>query len=541
MGFSKRGFLVAGLAIATVSLSPAEASFHFMQIEQVIGGVGGDTTVQAIQLRMRSAGQGQVQFGRLVVRDSAGLNPIVLATFSGPVTNGATGSRVLIASSNFASHTSPPVTPDKIMSALIPPGYLTAGSLTWEDSSGLTIYWRLSWGGAAYTGPGTGATTNDLDGVFNPPFSGPCPTSGTQALQFKFAANAFSTNNANDYQLTTGAAVFTNNAPSSGTVFIPITGACCLTDGVCVVAAGSSDCSSMGGQYKGNSTTCADSDGDGIPDVMETNNCGSGWNRNDLCNTRTNPSLQDSDGDGFLDGEEVYLFGTNPCVVDADCDANGIPDAVQIANGSRPDRNNNGIPDVCEYPPCTTTPGDANGDGLVNGLDIDLWVDCYLGDVSSCRCADMDNDFQFTPADLDHFVTILISTVVGPRCDNCQPVNTTFWECHHWASDNNGAACSTTLCIENIVASASCTFHPDQSGAAMCNANTATGAKFTQRIHKASCPGGTVNWVVGLDLTVGCSACNDNSIYVSCVTGGCTSNLLRGPFNRGSRHVCGCP
>ncbi len=35
---------------------PAQATFHLMQIEQVIGGVNGDTTAQAIQLRMRFAG-----------------------------------------------------------------------------------------------------------------------------------------------------------------------------------------------------------------------------------------------------------------------------------------------------------------------------------------------------------------------------------------------------------------------------------------------------------------------------------------------------
>ena len=31
---------------------PADADFHLMQIEQVIGGVNGDTAAQAIQLRM---------------------------------------------------------------------------------------------------------------------------------------------------------------------------------------------------------------------------------------------------------------------------------------------------------------------------------------------------------------------------------------------------------------------------------------------------------------------------------------------------------
>ena len=37
--------------------STAYATFHEMQIEQVILSVNGDTTAQAIQLRMRAAGQ----------------------------------------------------------------------------------------------------------------------------------------------------------------------------------------------------------------------------------------------------------------------------------------------------------------------------------------------------------------------------------------------------------------------------------------------------------------------------------------------------
>jgi hypothetical protein len=80
------------------------------------------------------------------------------------------------------------------------------------------VLWRLSWGGAAYTGPTTGSITNDLDGEFGPSFDGPLPSTTAQALKFKFAASALSTNNANDYALTPGAAVLTNNAGSSGTV-----------------------------------------------------------------------------------------------------------------------------------------------------------------------------------------------------------------------------------------------------------------------------------------------------------------------------------
>jgi hypothetical protein len=54
--------------------------------------------------------------------------------------------------------------------------------------------------------------TNDPDGNFGPPFAGPLPSAGKEALLFQGLATASSTNNAADYALTPGAAEFTNNA-----------------------------------------------------------------------------------------------------------------------------------------------------------------------------------------------------------------------------------------------------------------------------------------------------------------------------------------
>src|SRR4029453_6137793 len=95
--------------LGVLGLQPtAHASFHFMQIEQVIGSVNGDTTVQAIQVRMRSAGQNLVSLGKLVVFDAAGLNPITVLDLTTNVSNGAAGGHVLIARANFSSQTPPP-------------------------------------------------------------------------------------------------------------------------------------------------------------------------------------------------------------------------------------------------------------------------------------------------------------------------------------------------------------------------------------------------------------------------------------------------
>ena len=200
------------------ALQPAAQAQHLTQIEQVIGSVNGDTTAQAIQLRARVNGNTMYGVGKLVVVDAAGLNPITVLDLASDVPNGTVGAHVLIASANFPSHTTPTAVPDFTIANLIPASYFAAGSLTWESDSGLLIWWRLSWGGAAYTGPNSGRTFNDMDGNFGPPFGSPLPSGGVTAVQFQGAATDQSTNNAADYLLTTGSVVFINNAGTSFTV-----------------------------------------------------------------------------------------------------------------------------------------------------------------------------------------------------------------------------------------------------------------------------------------------------------------------------------
>ncbi|MBC7772429.1 MAG: hypothetical protein H7210_08040 [Pyrinomonadaceae bacterium] len=238
-----------------LSATGARASFHIMQIEQIIGGVNGDVTQQAIQLRMRSGFQNQVQNSRIRAWDAAGQNPIILATFPGPVPNQGVGVRVLVCSANFVNSTTPVTVPDRIMTNLIPASYLAAGRITFEDNAG-TIYWMVCFGGAGYSGPTTGSFTNDADGNFGPAWPGALPSSGTQALRFSGAANAASTNNAADYALTTGPAVFTSNANVNFTVNAgpAPTGACCI--GVACQQLDAAACAVATGTYSGDNTVC---------------------------------------------------------------------------------------------------------------------------------------------------------------------------------------------------------------------------------------------------------------------------------------------
>ncbi|MGH8584182.1 MAG: calcium-binding protein [Gammaproteobacteria bacterium] len=201
------------LVTALLVLSPgsALATFHYMKIEQAMGGVSGAVNMQAIQLRMLENGQNMVTGAMVRAWDAGGNNPVTIITFPNNVSGAATGDRVLIASPAFAAAQGP--IPDFTMTNLIPASYLAAGRLTFEKAG--KIYWSLCWGGGGYTGPTTGETFNDLDGEFGPCFGTALPSSTVRALLFNGPASALSTNNAADYSLTSGNAVFTNNSGAS--------------------------------------------------------------------------------------------------------------------------------------------------------------------------------------------------------------------------------------------------------------------------------------------------------------------------------------
>jgi hypothetical protein len=90
----------------------------------------------------------------------------------------------------------------------------------------------------------------------------------------------------------------------------------------------------------------ADLDGDGIPDLHETN---TGIYRSPT-DTGTDPALWDSDGDGLSDGQEVYLHGTDPNHPDTDGD--GLSDGAEVlTHKSSPllvDTDGDGLPDPLE-------------------------------------------------------------------------------------------------------------------------------------------------------------------------------------------------
>ncbi|MEY2540089.1 MAG: hypothetical protein QOG67_3829 [Verrucomicrobiota bacterium] len=213
-----RLLILIGSLLFSVCVPAAKASFHLMQIYEVIGGVNGDTTAQAIELRMRTSGQNFLSNApKLVVVDATGANPITLINFGSDVAIGNLGSTVLITSATFKNYTASPGTfaNDFTLTNLIPASYLAAGRLLYEDSSN-NILWSLAFGGSSYTGPTNGETTN---GPADPgKFGNALPSNSLRALLYQGAAGGQNGNNATDYGLTAGAAVFANNAGTSFTV-----------------------------------------------------------------------------------------------------------------------------------------------------------------------------------------------------------------------------------------------------------------------------------------------------------------------------------
>jgi FlgD Ig-like domain len=111
---------VAVLALVAACLCwvrPAHAepqAFHLLEINKVMVGYNSNMAIQAVELKMITAGENFVQGLSIAVYDSTdgGLGTI-LGTFAGNVPNAAAGERILCATAGFASAFS--ITPDLVI------------------------------------------------------------------------------------------------------------------------------------------------------------------------------------------------------------------------------------------------------------------------------------------------------------------------------------------------------------------------------------------------------------------------------------------
>jgi parallel beta-helix repeat protein len=146
--------------------------------------------------------------------------------------------------------------------------------------------------------------------------------------------------------------------------------------------------------YSWSFTTERDTDGDNIPDSEDTDDDGDEmtdeweiqyqldpFNPNDanidsdgdtLFNlaefqNQTNPNLEDTDGDGLSDSDEIILHSTNPLIDDSDGD--GFKDGDEILAGSNPN-DTNSIPEKEEKPDDKDESDGLFGLGKVGGIDL---------------------------------------------------------------------------------------------------------------------------------------------------------------------------
>ncbi|MCG3131231.1 MAG: hypothetical protein FLDDKLPJ_02009 [Phycisphaerae bacterium] len=413
------GMAAAGGAAMLVLAVPVDASFHFMQIEQIVAGVDGNLRAQAIQLRMRENGQEHVHDTRLIVRDAEGANPIVLIEFPSDVAGASAGDRILIVSADFVNHSTPPVEPDFVLTSLIPEAYLAAGSLTFENPTGTLVVWRFSWGGDGYSGATAGAQTNDDDGDFGV-WPAPLPTDGITALMFSGDAADVSSTNAEDYEQRETTILLTRN---DGDMF-EVTSLDCVND---------PDNDADGDFVCGDVDNCpdvpnadqVDTDGDGLGDACDAcpldaekqtpGDCGCGQpdedsdgdgvlDCDDNCVNAGNADQSDSDGDGFGDACDECPTDPEKSVPDecgcegaeVDADGDGVPDCVDncpgAGNALQIDSDGDGAGDACDECPFNPDRVEAGeGGDCASAPDPDNGND-NEGDVDNDNVNDNDDD-----------------------------------------------------------------------------------------------------------------------------------------------------
>ncbi len=120
-------------------------------------------------------------------------------------------------------------------------------------------------------------------------------------------------------------------------------------------------------------------------------------------------AVLDCQSDGIPDGCQLAAN---------DCNANGVPDECDLSGGGSLDSNSNGLLDECETVTCGTCPGDLDGDGDVDGSDLQGFTSCVMGGsalAAGCGCADLDANAAANTVDISLMANKLLSDP-NPAC-----------------------------------------------------------------------------------------------------------------------------
>ncbi len=108
----------------------------------------------------------------------------------------------------------------------------------------------------------------------------------------------------------------------------------------------------------------------------------------------------DCNANGIPDADDIADFTSQ------DCNGNQVPDECDIAGGDSQDQNTDGIPDECQLL------GDLNGDGVVNEHDVAIFVNILLGGPAERNvelASDFTRDGVVDGRDIQPFVNVLIN------------------------------------------------------------------------------------------------------------------------------------
>src|SRR5881296_3431758 len=130
-----RVVVVLGVLLAVLVPVPGQAVFHLANIDEIMSGLGGDSSAQYVEIRMLSGGQGSVAHSRLTAFSCDGSTHAILLEVPNDVCPANTNGRWTMGTTSWAAATG--VTPDFIFPAA--PAFANAcGMICWgAPGSGL--------------------------------------------------------------------------------------------------------------------------------------------------------------------------------------------------------------------------------------------------------------------------------------------------------------------------------------------------------------------------------------------------------------------
>ncbi|HSG99680.1 MAG TPA: M64 family metallopeptidase, partial [candidate division Zixibacteria bacterium] len=112
------------------------------------------------------------------------------------------------------------------------------------------------------------------------------------------------------------------------------------------------------------------------------------------------------------------IVNTYDWLVIRDCNGNGVNDSLDILAGA-PDANANGVIDFCESAGCCLTPGDANGNGVLNIADVTYLLSYIFSGGPPPDCdseGDADGSGTVNIGDVTYVLAFIFSGGPSPVC-----------------------------------------------------------------------------------------------------------------------------